>query len=355
MNHSRYALILAGGSGTRFWPLSRDARPKQLLDLFGRGTLLRLAFDRLKGLIPPENVFVLTNCLQVEEVRRQLKEVPSENIVSEPLRRDTAPAVTLGVALVASRCPDASMLVIPSDQLISDDVSFRLLAEEALSLSEREKALITIGIKPTWACPSYGYIERGRRLEDEALSHACYEVRHFREKPDRATAERYLAEGGYTWNAGMFIWSVPQFRHELEACAPELAAFVDGFVAAQDVASYLEEEFLKLMPISIDYAVMEKASRVLNFESSFDWDDVGSWISVGKYMDDRGEGNVSNGELSAVRAINNIAYSTQGRRIALLGVENLIVVDTGDALLVADRSAADSIKDLVKELPEELK
>ncbi len=355
MKQFRYALILAGGSGTRFWPLSRDARPKQLLDLFGKGTLLRLAFERLNGLVPPENVFVLTNCLQVEEVRRQLKEVPSENIVSEPVRRDTAPAVTLGAALVASRCPDASMLVIPSDQLIGDDEAFRLLVGEALSLAEREKALITIGIKPTWACPSYGYIERGNRLEDARLSHACYEVRRFREKPDRETAERYIAEGGYTWNAGMFIWSVQQFRRELKTCSPELAAFVDGFVAARDASAYIETEFPKLTPISVDYAVMEKASRVLNFESSFDWDDVGSWISVGKYLNDRGEGNVSNGELSAVRATNNIAYTAQGRRIALLGVENLIVVDTGDALLVADRSAADSIKDLVKKLPNELK
>lgn len=355
MKQSRYALILAGGSGTRFWPLSRDARPKQLLDLFGKGTLLRQAFERLSGLIPPENVFVLTNHLQLEEVRRQLKELPPENIVSEPVRRDTAPAVTLGAALVASRCPDASMIVIPSDQLIGDDVAFRMLAEEALSLAEREKALITIGIKPTWPCPSYGYIELGKRMEDERLSHACYEVRRFREKPDRVTAEQYLAEGGYTWNAGMFIWSVSQFRRELNSSAPELAGFVDGFVSARDTSAYIEEEFRKLTPISIDYAVMEKASRVLNFESSFDWDDVGSWISVGKYLDDCGEGNVSNGKLSAVRAVNNIAYSAQGRRIALLGVENLIVVDTGDALLVADRSAADSIKELVKELPNELK
>ncbi len=355
MNHAVYALILAGGSGTRFWPLSRDARPKQLLDLFGTGTLLRQAVDRLAGLVPPEHVIVLTNHLQAREVRRQLPDVPAENVVIEPIRRDTAPAVTLGAALVAARCPEASMIVIPSDQLIRDAVAFRSLAAEALSLAGREKALITIGIKPTWPCPSYGYIERGERLEDPALTHDCYEVRRFREKPDRETAGRYLAEGGYTWNAGMFIWSVRQFRRELSRCSPELAAFFDGLAKAGDVSAYIRSEFPKLTPISVDYALMEKAERVLNFESAFDWDDVGSWISVGKYLPECGEGNVSNTALSAVRSSRNIAFSAQGRRIALLGVENLIVVDVGDALLVASQSSADSIKELVKNLPDELK
>ncbi len=189
---ANYALILAGGSGTRFWPLSRNAKPKQLLDLFGKGTMLRQAVERLGGLVPAENIFILTNALQEAEVRNQVPELPAENIVAEPARRDTAPAVSLGVALIAARDPQANMIVIPSDSLILDDRAFRSLAEDALNLASRENALMTIGIRPTWACPSYGYIERAEKLNDAQLSHDCYEVVRFREKPNAARQSNTL-------------------------------------------------------------------------------------------------------------------------------------------------------------------
>ncbi len=352
MNH--YALILAGGSGTRFWPLSRNARPKQLLDLFGQGTMLRQAIDRLCGILPAENIFILTNHLQEAEVRRQATELPAENIIAEPARRDTAPAVALGCALIARRDPQANMIVIPSDALILDATAFRSLAAEALELASRERALITIGIKPTWPCPSYGYIQRAGRLEDAALTHPCYEVERFREKPDTATAEQYLANGNFSWNAGMFIWNVACVREQLAAHAPELADFISRLTEAADLPGFIRREFPALTPISIDFALMEKAQRVLNFEASFDWDDVGSWISVGKYLPERGEGNVSNADLSTLKAADNIVFSATGKRVALVGVSDLIVVDTGDALLVAHRNEADSIKHIVSGLPEEL-
>ncbi len=352
MNH--YALILAGGSGTRFWPLSRNARPKQLLNLFGQGTMLRQALDRLSGILPAENIFILTNARQEAEVRRQAPDLPEENIVAEPARRDTAPAIALGAALIARRDPQASMIVIPSDALIMDSEAFRSLAAEALELASRERALITIGIRPTWPCPSYGYIERAGRLEDASLSHSCHEVARFREKPDTATASEYLASGNFLWNAGMFIWSVPSLREQLAAHAPELANFITRLTETDDLPGFIRSEFPALTPISIDFALMEKAQRVLNFEASFDWDDVGSWISVGKYLPARGEENVTNTELSARHAENNIVFSTSGKRVALVGVNDLIVVDTGDALLVAHRSEADAIKHIVSELPEEL-
>ena len=351
---ANYALILAGGSGTRFWPLSRNAKPKQLLDLFGNGTMLRQAVARLGGLVPAENIFILTNALQEAEVRCQVPELPAANIVAEPARRDTAPAVSLGVALVAARDPQANMIVIPSDSLILDDKAFRSLAADALDLAGREQALMTIGIRPTWPCPSYGYIERAEKLNDAALSHDCYEVVRFREKPDAATAEQYLASGNFTWNAGMFIWNVAHVRSQLAAHTPELADFIARLTVAADIPAFIATEFAKLTPISIDFALMEKADRVLNFEASFDWDDVGSWISVGKYLQQDEAANAANTALSAQDASRNIVFSANGKHVALVGVDDLIVVDTGDALLVAHRDQADKIKNVVAKLPDSL-
>lgn len=351
---ANYALILAGGSGTRFWPLSRNAKPKQLLDLFGNGTMLRQAVARLGGLVPAENIFILTNALQEAEVRCQVPELPAANIVAEPARRDTAPAVSLGVALVAARDPQANMIVIPSDSLILDDKAFRSLAADALDLAGREQALMTIGIRPTWPCPSYGYIERAEKLNDAALSHDCYEVVRFREKPNAATAEQYLASGNFTWNAGMFIWNVAHVRSQLAAHTPELADFIDRLTVAADIPAFIATEFAKLTPISIDFALMEKADRVLNFEASFDWDDVGSWISVGKYLQQDDASNAANTALSAQDSSRNIVFSANGKHVALVGVDDLIVVDTGDALLVAHRDQADKIKNVVAKLPDSL-
>lgn len=357
MQQQHYALILAGGSGTRFWPLSRNTRPKQLLDLFGSGSMLAATLRRVQAFIPAERVFILTNAAQLAEVRRQAEAegIPAENAIAEPTRRDTAPAVALGVGLVAARCPGASMIVLPSDARIEDDAAFAALAQEALGLAAREEALITIGIRPTWACPGYGYIERRGRLQDATLHHTCYEVAAFREKPDAATAARYLAAGNYCWNAGIFVWSVPSVRAQLARHAPELAEFVSGLAAAPDAPAFIASEFPRLTPISVDFALMEKADRVLNFEATFAWDDVGSWVSIGQYLPHDAAQNAANAPLATQDAAGNIVYTTaEGKRVALLGVSDLIVVDTGDALLVARKSEADRIKHIVQQLPPEL-
>jgi mannose-1-phosphate guanylyltransferase len=352
-----YALILAGGSGTRFWPLSRNDKPKQLLDLFGDGTLLEQTIRRLEGLVPVENILILTNSLQVDAVREVASMLPPENIFAEPAKRDTAPAVALGIGLVAARNPDSVMMVLPADQLIKDTAAYQSVMSDALEVAEKSDGLVTIGIRPTWPCPSYGYIERGESasISGANCSHVPFEVKRFREKPDPKLAEQFLAEGGFSWNAGMFVWSLHTVIEELATHAPELADFISELRRSKDIAATVAAQFPKLTPISIDYALMENARRVLNIEATFDWDDVGSWVSIAKYLDDAGNENRFNQTVSEISSRNNIVFnSTPGTHIALLGVEDLIIVQTGDSLLIANRNQADAIKKLSDILPEAL-
>lgn len=353
-----YALILAGGSGTRFWPLSRNHKPKQLLDLFGDGTLLEQAIDRLQGLVPVENILILTNALQLETVRKTASMLPVDNIIAEPAKRDTGPAVALGIGLVAARNPNAVMAVLPADQMIRDVESYQSVMKDAFAAAAQSDGLVTIGIQPSWPCPSYGYIERGEPATIEGLdcSHPPHEVKCFREKPSPEVAGEFLRQGGFSWNAGMFVWSLPTVTGQLRKHAPDLADFVDLLAASKDLPSTIEESFPAQRPRSIDYALMEHADRVLNIEATFDWDDVGSWISVAKYLEARGEdGNVANDTISDFDTRNNIVFNARkGSHVALCGVEDLIVVQTDDALLVAKRGHADQIKKLMEQLPDSL-
>ena len=354
---SNYALILAGGSGTRFWPLSRNRQPKQLLDLFGDGTLLEQTIARLEGLVPHENIFILTNATQEQKTREVASMLPAENIFAEPAKRDTAPAVALGIGLIAARDPEANMMVLPADQLIQDTAAYQQVMRDALAVAGQTDALVTVGIKPTWACPSYGYIERGDKatISNLEVENAPFQVSCFREKPNPELAEKFLSAGNFVWNAGMFVWSIRTVVAQLEKHAPELRHFIQELCSSSDLPATVANQFPELNPISIDYALMENADYVLNIEATFDWDDVGSWISVAKYLDKQGDDNATNSELAQIDAKNNIVFNNQkGIKIALLGVDDLIVVQTGDALLVANRHQADAIKKLSDHLPEEL-
>ena len=352
-----YALILAGGSGTRFWPLSRDSRPKQLLDLFGDGTLLQQTIHRLEGLVPLENILILTNEKQEAAVRENVPMLPAGNIFAEPAKRDTAPAVALGIGLVAARNPQAVMMVLPADQLIKDTAAFHSVMGDALATAEVSDGLVTIGIQPTWPCPSYGYIERGEAAAIEGLDceHMPVEVKRFREKPDPELARQFLDDGGFSWNAGMFVWALPTVITQLAKHAPELEEFVAGLGRGDDIKAFVAGNFATLPARSIDYALMEVADRVLNIEATFDWDDVGSWISIAKYLKNFGSENRANEEITELDSENNIIFNArEGSRVALLGVDDLIVVQTEDSLLIANRHQADAIKKLTDVLPREL-
>ena len=353
---SLYVLILAGGSGERFWPLSRKSRPKQLLALFGEETLLEATLRRLDGLLPPENILILTNFDQECGVRALAKQLPHENIVAEPAKRDTAAAIALGVGWVAARDAHATMVVLPADHVIQDTAGFQKTLLTAAAAARQTGELVTIGIQPTWACPGFGYVEMGAQIAVAGVEvgPAVHDVVRFREKPNAELAEQFLRQGNFRWNAGMFIWTIPAILCALQRHVSVLAAFVSRVHSGENFEKLLREEFPKLPKVSIDYAVMEKAERVLMVESAFDWDDVGSWTALAKYLPDQGEGNVSNTPLHALESDNNIVFSQSKRRVGLLGVSDLIVVETADAILICNRHEAEKIKHLVGQVPPEL-
>jgi mannose-1-phosphate guanylyltransferase len=356
MANSIYALVLAGGSGERFWPLSRRSRPKQLLRLVSKNALLEDTVARLEGWVPRDRILVLTNEEQEKSVRELLRDFPDENVVAEPSKRDTAGAIALGVGWVALRDHFATMMVLPADHVIADRDAFRQTMEVAARAAQDTGSLVTIGIKPTWACPGFGYVEQGApvKLPNCPATPAVNRVVRFREKPNIDLAESFLRKGNFRWNAGMFVWSVPTILREFNRHAPELADFISRLRAPKEFDKVLKASFSKLPRVSFDYAIMEKADRVLVVEASFDWDDVGSWSAVAKYFKADEHANAASGALTAVDSTNNIVFDQTGTTIALLGVHNLIVVRTGDALLVCHRHQAERIKDLIGKLPPEV-
>ncbi len=353
---SLYTLILAGGSGERFWPLSRRSRPKQLLSLLSPSeTLLGATLRRLKGLVPPDHILILTNADQEKGVREIASELPAENIVAEPAKRDTAAAIALGASWVAAKDPRATMVVLPADHRIEDVAGFQQTLRTA-EMAAQTGALVTIGIKPTWACPGFGYIEAGGivRVEGAPEHPPVHDVVRFREKPNSELAETFFRQGNFRWNAGMFIWTIPAILSAFTRHAPELGRFIHRWHEAGDRNALLREEFPLLPKISIDYAIMEKANSVLMVEAGFDWDDVGSWTAIAKYLEEDGHGNCANTPMRTIESSGNIVFSSRPEMVGLLGVNDLIIVQTPDALLLCNRHEAERIKELVGKVPEAL-
>ncbi len=352
-NSNFYACIMAGGSGERFWPMSRAQTPKHLLKLLSERTLVEETVRRLGVAVPPENIFVLTNQVQLPGTRAALARLlPAEQIVAEPAKRDTAPAAALATALVRARGGEgATLALLPADAFIADAATCATQLGAALTRASEAGSIMTIAIKPDHAATGFGYLEMGDARASGPTG-TVRQVKRFVEKPDAATARDYVASGNFAWNAGMFFWRVDTFVAEAERNAPELAQFIRAFPTG-DFGAFLSQRFPMLPKISVDYAIMEKARSVETLLAKFDWDDVGLWTALPKHLATDSEGNSSRGAVVVAGASNNIAISN-GRMIALCGVKDLVVVETADAILVCHRDAVQNIKQIVGKLPKEL-
>jgi mannose-1-phosphate guanylyltransferase len=348
-----YACIMAGGSGERFWPMSRMARPKHLVPLLSEITLLEATVKRVEQALPSEQIFVLTNAAQIEGCRAVLPHMKAEQFIAEPAKRDTAPACALGTALVRSLDPDAVVVFLPADALIKDAATFAAQLKEASALTAKHDTIVTFGIRPNYPSTRFGYLEAGAALPESTAGCPFFEVNRFVEKPDGARAESYLKSGKYFWNAGIFLWKTATFLAEAKRSKPELAAFIENFPKTNSEA-YLAEHFPALPKISVDYAIMEKATSVTVAEARFDWDDMGSWTALPAHLPMDEQGNTLRGAVALHDSKNNIALSAT-RLIALCGVNDLIVVETEDTILVCHRDAAEQIKHLQPKLPEDVR
>jgi len=354
-------VILAGGSGTRFWPRSRRARAKQVLALDGERSMLQQTVERLKPLAGLDKTWIITNEFLAHEIADQLPALPAMQLVQEPVARNTAPACGLAAFLIERQNPDAVLGIFPSDHVIGDEPRFLKALQKGIALAAKPGTMVVLGIEPTRAETGYGYIETGDYTRDESALH----VRRFTEKPNQHRAEEFVAAGNYYWNSGIFLWSARTLANAVREHLPETAPLLESIAAAYGTTEF-EEVFHSLYPkcenISVDYAVLEPRSakgehlsHLYCLPAEFSWNDLGSWASLFEYQLEtrlRGdsEGNVSETEgHMALESGNNYIYSPR-KFVALVGVENLVIVDTEDALLIAHRDHSQDVGKIVKEL-----
>ena len=363
----RFVIIMAGGRGERFWPVSREKMPKQLLTLLGKSSFLQQAVDRVLPLVPAKNIFVITNEAQLPEVRKQLPKIPKQNLIAEPIGRDTCAAVTLGAALVGARSTTGVMAVLPADHVIPDGKKFQQVLSDAFDLAGRGRAIITIGIKPSGPDTGYGYIHIGPELPPaqgaKKTKTTFYRAERFVEKPHFDRALEYVNSGQYRWNAGMFVWSFVTITEGLQKHQPEMyAACQRWFKVASNppkLARALAKEYPEIKKVSIDYALMEHAQNVIVADGAFEWDDLGSWTALARHLKADPEGNCAVADFVHVDAARNIIFDarTKDRRtpIAVVGLRDSILVQTDDAVLLAHKSQAQKVKELVRKLGEDAK
>jgi mannose-1-phosphate guanylyltransferase len=342
---------MAGGRGTRFWPKSRKKNAKQVIRFFGERSLIQQTVDRLKGVIDPANLWIITNEYLQAEIRKQLPEVPKQQIIAEPAQRNTAPCIALAAKILAEIDPEAVMGVFPADHLIQKEAKFRSFVKAAFKAAEAN-SVVVLGIQPRWAETGYGYIEFPKSVKPG--DPAPVPVTSFREKPDERTAKKFVERGHFFWNAGMFFWrasEVLDLMREHQANTAELLAALPPFRSRQFTAK-LAEAYGLCDNISVDYAIIEKAKQVSGIAlDDVGWNDVGSWEAVYDLARKDGNRNASRGDLVSVASTGNYVDAT--KTVALVGVNDLLVVDTPDALLVANRSKAQDVSKLVKQLDEQ--
>jgi mannose-1-phosphate guanylyltransferase len=353
-----YAVIMAGGAGTRFWPASRAARPKQLLDLAGQRTMLQETVDRLDQLVPSDRVLVLTNRNLVDAVADQLPELPRQAILGEPCKRDTAPCIALAAALLVQRDPDAVMVVLPADQVIRQQEQFREAVSVAVRLVQQDdRRIVTLGIQPTYPAESFGYIERGSTLPESSFGGASvFRVNRFREKPSADVARQYLETGGFYWNSGIFVWKATTILDAIRLYEPEMYQHIEAIAAAAGSDQFDETfdcRFTAIRGKSIDFAVLEHFENVVVIEATFDWDDLGSWRSLERLYGADEAGNTVVGAHLGIRTTGSIIRSSDQHLVATLGVTDCIIVHTPDATLVANKNDEESIRQLVQWIKEQ--
>ncbi len=349
MDRHHYGLILAGGRGTRFWPRSRRRSAKQVLNVVGERSLIQATVDRLSPLIPPERQWILTNDHLRSAIIRQLPEIPRKQVLAEPAQRNTGPAIGLAAHILYSVDPRATMGVFPADHVVNDAGVYRAVLKAAFRGAAAGR-LIVVGIQPRWPETGYGYIEFPRGTASG--SSAPVAVRHFHEKPKLPKARRYLAAGNFYWNSGMFFWRAEVLLEQLRRHLPNTASILDSLPSFGEraFARRLVQAFPLCDNISIDYAVMEKADNVSGIAArDFGWNDVGSWNAVWELLPRDASGNVVAADAVYIEAQNNFV-DARGKVVALLGVKDLIVVDTPDALLVTTRDRAQHVGEIVKAL-----
>ena len=341
-----YAVIMAGGVGSRFWPRSKKALPKQLLKIFGNHTMIQATVNRIDDLIDRKRIFIITNEIQAPEVKNQLKDIPEENIIVEPFGRNTAAAIGLASVIIKAKDPEAVTIVLPADHIIEEEEIFRNTLHNAAKFAYEKKALVTIGIHPTRPETGYGYIQ----IDDKKIQDNIYKVLTFAEKPNYATAVRFLESGDFLWNSGMFIWRVDTILEEIRTYMPDLyegLLEIEKHLDNKDFHDVLVKTYGQMKKISIDYGIMEKSTKVYLTKGFFSWSDVGSWEEVYQLSEKDSNGNAVTGKVYTDAVIDSYIYSPD-KFTAVIGVDNLIIINHDDTLLVCRRDKAQDVKNIVE-------
>ncbi len=345
------AVIMAGGRGERFWPKSRNDFPKQFLSLTSDGkTMIQKTVQRILPLVSYDDIFIVTNQKYVGLVKEQLPQIPDENILAEPMAKNTAPCIGLACAVIRKKYQDAMMLVLPSDHLIRYEPMYIDTLKQAISVAEQDNTLVTIGITPTYAETGYGYINFSRDTQENRM--CVYKVNRFVEKPDIDTAKKYLASGDYLWNSGMFVWKVSSIMNDFARFLPETyegLERIEESVGQDNFEQVLRTEFEKFKSESIDFGIMEKSDSIYVVSGSFGWDDVGSWLALERINTTNEYGSYVKGDVITINTKRSIVSGGK-RLIAMVGVEDMIVVDTDDTILICAKDSAQDIKKVIENL-----
>ncbi len=348
-----YAVIMAGGRGTRFWPKSREKMPKHLQDILGKRTLIQETVDRIGSLIPVKNILIVTGANHSDVIKQHLHNLPEENIIVEPVGRNTAPCIGLAAVHIKKMNPEGVMVVLPSDHYIADEEAFRRTIAIAGEMAQRGNHLLTIGIKPTGPETGYGYMEQGEAVT-AIRGEEIFQVKSFREKPDIEQAKTFLENGGFLWNSGMFVWKVSTILNKIEKLLPDLykgLKEIEDALGTDSEKNIISKAYKEITPVSVDNGIMERSGKTLLVRGDFGWSDIGSWGALWEMWDKDENGNAVKGRFVGVDSSNSLIYSPD-KLVALVGVEDLVVVETADSLLVCKKNSSQDVKKLVELLEE---